>query len=49
MLTSTGFGDIAPAHPVARMLCVLEQIIGVLFIAILIARLAGTYPPAERR
>jgi hypothetical protein len=31
------------------MLCVLEQVIGVLFIAILIARLAGTLPPVERR
>jgi hypothetical protein len=49
VLTSTGFGDIIPAHPVARMLCVLEQVIGVLFIAILIARLAGTYPNAEQR
>ena len=49
VLTTTGFGDITPAHPVARMLCVLEQIVGVLFIAILIARLAGTYPPVERR
>jgi len=49
VLTSTGFGDIAPVHPVARMLCVLEQILGLLYIAILIARLAGTYPPVERR
>jgi hypothetical protein len=31
------------------MLCVLEQILGLLYIAILIARLAGTYPPADRR
>jgi hypothetical protein len=49
VLTTTGFGDITAAHPVARMLCVLEQVTGVLFIAILIARLAGTYPPVERR
>src|SRR5262245_47995223 len=49
VLTSTGFGDITPVHPVARMLCVLEQIIGALFIAILIARLAGSYLPVERR
>jgi len=48
VLSSTGFGDITPVHPVARMLCVLEQITGVLFIAILIARLAGTYPPVDR-
>ena len=49
VLTSTGFGDIVPVHPVARMLNVLEQVVGVLFIAILIARLAGTYPPVDRR
>jgi len=49
VLTTTGFGDITAVHPVARMLCVLEQVIGVLFIAILIARLAGTYPPVDRR
>ena len=47
VLTSTGFGDIVPVHPVARMLCTLEQVLGVLFIAILIARLAGTYPPPK--
>ena len=47
VLTSTGFGDITPVHPVARMLCTLEQILGVLFLAILIARLAGTYPPPK--
>jgi hypothetical protein len=49
VLTTTGFGDITAVHPVARMLCVMEQVVGVLFIAILIARLAGTYPPVERR
>jgi hypothetical protein len=49
VLTSTGFGDITPVHPVARMLSVLEQVVGVLFVAILIARLAGTYPPVDRR
>jgi hypothetical protein len=49
VLSTTGFGDIVPVHAVARMLCVLEQVTGVLFIAILIARLAGTYTPADRR
>jgi len=47
-LTTTGFGDILPVRPVARMVCVLEQIVGVLFIAILIARLATTYRPGEQ-
>jgi hypothetical protein len=46
-LTSTGMSDILPLHPVARMLCSLEMIAGVLFIAVLIARLAGTYPPEK--
>jgi hypothetical protein len=47
-LTSTGFGDITPLSRQARSLCVAEQLIGTLFLAILIARLAGVYPPAER-
>ena len=47
VLTSTGFGDIVPIHPIARMLCIVEQILGLLYIAILIARLAGTYPPSR--
>ena len=45
VLTSTGFGDAVPLHRYARGLCVLEQLAGGLFIAILIARLAGVYPP----
>jgi hypothetical protein len=49
VLSTTGFGDIVPVHAIARMLCVIEQVAGVLFIAILIARLAGTLPPVDRR
>jgi Ion channel len=45
VLTSTGFGDIVPVLRHARGLCVLEQLTGALFLAILIARLAGVYPP----
>jgi hypothetical protein len=48
VLTTTGFGDIVAVHPVARMLCALEQVVGVLFIAILIARLAVAYPQPEK-
>jgi hypothetical protein len=44
-LTSTGFGDIVPVIRQARALVVLEQITGALFLAILIARLTGVYPP----
>ena len=38
-LTSTGYGDILPLHPVARSLCNLESIIGQLYPATLLARL----------
>jgi hypothetical protein len=47
VLTSTGFGDITPLTRAARGLCMIEQIAGALFTAILIARLAGVYPPRE--
>jgi hypothetical protein len=38
-LTSTGYGDVFPVHPVARSLCNLETIIGQLYPATLLARL----------
>ena len=47
-LTATGMSDVMPIHPIARTLCVFEMVTGVLFIAVLIARLAGSYPPKER-
>jgi hypothetical protein len=49
VLTSTGFGDITPLTRQARGACMLEQITGALYVAILIARLAGVYPPVKRR
>jgi hypothetical protein len=41
--TTTGFGDILPVLAASRSLTMLQQVIGVLYIAILIARLAGIY------
>jgi hypothetical protein len=38
-LTSTGYGDIIPVHPIARSLCNIESIIGQLFPATILARL----------
>jgi hypothetical protein len=38
-LTSTGYGDIVPVHPVARSLCNIEAIVGQLYPATLLARL----------
>lgn len=46
-LTSTGFGDVTPITRPARGLCMIEQLTGALFVAILIARLAGVYPARE--
>lgn len=43
VLTSTGFGDIVPLTREARAICMVEEITGVLFAGILIARLAGAY------
>jgi hypothetical protein len=38
-LTSTGYGDIVPVHPMARSLCNFETILGQLYPATLLARL----------
>lgn len=38
-LTTTGYGDIFPVHPIARSLCNLESILGQLYPATLLARL----------
>ena len=40
-MTSTGYGDVFPLHPVARSLCNLETIIGQLYPATLLARLVS--------
>lgn len=40
-LTSTGYGDIFPIHPIARSFCNLETIIGQLYPATLLARLVS--------
>jgi voltage-gated potassium channel Kch len=38
-LTSTGYGDIVPLHPVARSVAILEALIGQLFPTTMVARL----------
>lgn len=52
-LTSTGYGDVVPVHPIARSLCNLESIIGQLYPAILLARLVtleiGDTKPERKR
>jgi hypothetical protein len=48
-LTSTGYGRIIPIADHAQSLAILEQLAGVFYIAILIARLAGLYQPGASR
>jgi hypothetical protein len=38
-LTTTGYGDVSPVHPIARSLCNLEAVFGQLYPATLLARL----------
>lgn len=42
-LTSTGFGDILPINPVAKLLASFEAMFGQLYLAIVIARLVSLY------
>ena len=44
-LTTVGYGDILPLHPVARSLAMLEAVIGSLYLAILVARLVSLSVP----
>jgi hypothetical protein len=47
-LTTTGFGDITPVSDQARSVVIIEEFIGVFFVGVLIARLAGLYPPVKK-
>jgi len=42
-LTTLGYGDIAPATPLAGILATLEAVVGVFYIAILVAALVGDF------
>lgn len=48
-LSTAGFGDIAPVTIQSRYLTILEMVAGVMFVAILIARLTGVYPIVDER
>ena len=48
-MTTIGFGDIVPLSRGAQMAAIFEGIVGTLFLAILIAKLVGVYPPHAPR
>ena len=41
--TTTGYGDIAPTHPISKSLAVLISVVGQLYVAVVIAMLVGKY------
>ena len=43
-LTTVGYGDVTPVHPMARSLAMLEALMGQLYPAILLARLVSLQP-----
>jgi hypothetical protein len=48
-LTTLGYGDIAPVSSIAQSLALLEALTGVLFTAVLMARLIGLHMRGESR
>jgi Ion channel len=42
-LTSLGFGDVVPVSPPCRSLSILEAVSGIMYVAVLVARLVGLY------
>jgi len=49
LLSATGLGDIAPRTPTARLLAMLEQFVGVAYIAVVVSRLIGLTIVRERQ
>lgn len=47
-LSTAGYGDISPVNPWARMLAGLEATVGVMYVAILMARLVSLYDGQRR-
>jgi ion channel len=48
VLTTAGFGDITPTLIQSRFPTILEAVAGVMYVAILIARLTGVYPVIKK-
>jgi len=47
-LSSTGLSDVVPIEPFARSLCMVEQLAGVAYIAVVVSRLVGLSLPGRR-
>ncbi len=42
-LTTVAYGDVLPAHPVSRLLCNIEAVVGQMYVAVLVAMLVSGY------
>lgn len=42
-LTTVGYGDVVPRLPLARTLCMLEAVVGQIYLTVLVARLVGLH------
>ena len=47
-LSTLGYGDITPVSPIARMLAAMESMTGLLYVAVLIARLVSLYSKPDQ-
>jgi hypothetical protein len=46
-LATLGFGDVAPVHPVAQLGVVIESVLGLMFMAIMVARLVSLHTSSQ--
>jgi Ion channel len=47
-LGGVGYGGIIPVNPYVRLVCALENMIGIFYIAVVVARLISSYKPKHR-
>jgi len=48
-LATVGYGDILPVNPYVRLVAAFEGMLGVFFVAVIVARLVSSYRPRHRR
>jgi hypothetical protein len=46
-LTTLGYGDISPVKPIAEVLVILEAVMGMFYLAVIVASLVGSYRDAR--
>lgn len=49
VLTTLGFGDLTPSHPLGQRLVVMEALFGQVFLVVLVSRLVSLWKPSEAK